>query len=382
MNPPLPCRGRSAAGLLLALLCTAAPAVDSVPVTRMPGQLVDIGTHRLHLQCEGEGGPAVVLEAGLGGTALEWRGVQGRLAGFVRACTYDRAGYGWSNPGPLPRTSGRIADELYMLLHAAGIDGPYVLVGHSFGGYVVELFARRYPELTAGLVLVDASHPEQVARFRAPPIGINTAPRARRGLLQYAAPPGVPGAMPEGLRAQALALSATWRARQALAQEFLQFEASGAEVLAAGPPPPVPTVVLTRGRRAWPEGARGDMSERLWLRLQDELADMSPRSAHLIATGSGHHIHVEQPELVADAVTMVIDFARQAPLSGGDPASPWHAGPTWLAFAGARWRHDTLHPAPALRATAVFLPGAQATVRAGHIAGTARPDQQLILYYD
>jgi alpha/beta hydrolase fold len=111
-----------------------------------PGQLVDVGGERLHIDCVGEGSPTVVLESGLGGSSLDWRLVQPELGKTTRVCAYDRAGMGWSDPSPQPRTPRQIADELHTLLTHAGIAGPYVLVGHSLGGKNVRLFALTHPD--------------------------------------------------------------------------------------------------------------------------------------------------------------------------------------------------------------------------------------------
>ncbi len=129
-----------------------------------PGRLIDIGTHQLHLQCAGEGPPAVVFDAALGGSSLSWSLVHPAVARITRACTYDRAGFGWSDAGPLPRTAGRIADELHQLLQRAEVPGPYVLVGHSYGGLVMRLMAARHAEDVAGLVLIEPAIPEEWAR--------------------------------------------------------------------------------------------------------------------------------------------------------------------------------------------------------------------------
>ncbi|HXH24003.1 MAG TPA: alpha/beta fold hydrolase, partial [Vicinamibacterales bacterium] len=106
-----------------------------------PGELISIGTHRLHLNRQGSGRPVVVFDAALGASSLSWTLVQPEVARLTRTCAYDRAGFGWSEAGPLPRTAGRIADELHALLHAAGEPPPYVLVGHSYGGLVTRIFA-------------------------------------------------------------------------------------------------------------------------------------------------------------------------------------------------------------------------------------------------
>ena len=138
-----------------------------------PGRLVDVGTHRLHLSCLGEGSPTVVLDSALGASSISWVLVQPALARLTRTCAYDRAGFGWSDAGPLPRTASRIANELYELLRRAQVPPPYVLVGHSFGGLVARLFAGRHPDAVAGMVLIEpaiAEHwasppPEQQARI-------------------------------------------------------------------------------------------------------------------------------------------------------------------------------------------------------------------------
>src|SRR4029078_6365238 len=130
--------------------------------TPPPGHLVDIGGYRLHLWCTGDGAPAVILDAGLGGSTAGWGFVQPEVARFTRACSYDRAGMGYSDPGPLPRTARRNASELAELLARGGIAGPVVLVGESIAGFNVRVFASDHPERTAGLVLVDGSHEDDV----------------------------------------------------------------------------------------------------------------------------------------------------------------------------------------------------------------------------
>jgi len=123
------------------------------------GQLVDVGGHRLHICCAGQSSPPVLLDSGFPGTSLSWTFVQPELAKFARVCSYDRAGLGWSEAGPLPRTSRQIVEELHGLLRNAQIEGPFVLVGHSFGTFTVRLYASTYPEEVAGMVLLDPIHP-------------------------------------------------------------------------------------------------------------------------------------------------------------------------------------------------------------------------------
>ncbi|MGC3972997.1 MAG: alpha/beta hydrolase [Nitrospira sp.] len=133
-----------------------------------PGQLVDIGGHRLHLYCLGSGSPTVILEAPAPGWSLYWSNVQPQLARTTRVCAYDRAGLGWSERGPLPRTGQRMTRELHRLLERAGIRGPYILVGHSLGGLIARLYQHDYPQDVVGMVLVDAGHESEMrqAEFR------------------------------------------------------------------------------------------------------------------------------------------------------------------------------------------------------------------------
>src|SRR5690606_34429958 len=130
-----------------------------------PGQMIDVGGHHLHVDCQGEGDPTVVLEAGMSGWSTDWVLVQPEVAKTTRVCAYDRAGYGWSETGPRPRDSEQVATELHALLSEAGVTGDLILVGHSLGGLYTQYYARRYPEQVAGIVLVDAVHPEQSLRM-------------------------------------------------------------------------------------------------------------------------------------------------------------------------------------------------------------------------
>jgi pimeloyl-ACP methyl ester carboxylesterase len=238
---------------------------------------VDIGGRRLHASCTGEGSPTVILEAGFGDASMTWKAVQPAVAEFTRVCSYDRAGYGRSDPDPGTemRTSRSVVEDLSRLLRAAGVDGPYVLVGHSFGGAYMRLFASRFPQDTVGMVLVDATHEDQFARFEA------------AGLLE-ALPPA-------GSRERAEIVTSLDEVRQALWRAD------------------VPLVVLSHGRRfPWP-GASEEVATRVeaaWLELQRELASRSPRGRLVIAGRSGHYVHIDEPELVIEAIRDVVVVAR------------------------------------------------------------------------
>ena len=126
-----------------------------------PGEMVDVGGYNLHIDCVGQGSPTAVLDGGTGEMSANWVLVQREVSHTTRVCAYDRAGMGWSEMGPEPRDAKQISGELHALLEGAGIQGPYVLVGHSFGGLYAQTYAARYPEEVAGVALIESSHPEQ-----------------------------------------------------------------------------------------------------------------------------------------------------------------------------------------------------------------------------
>jgi pimeloyl-ACP methyl ester carboxylesterase len=157
----------AALGFLYQTIAEASDARTYPP----PGQLVDVGGYRLHLYCVGEqtaGIPTVILEAMFPGTVSNWGWVQPEIAEAARVCAYDRAGHGWSDPGPEPRDAQQHARELHALLQNAGIPGPYVLVGHSLGGLFVRMYAKLYPADVAGMVLMEGSHPDAWQRTGRP----------------------------------------------------------------------------------------------------------------------------------------------------------------------------------------------------------------------
>jgi hypothetical protein len=131
----------------------------------MPGHLFDVGGFRMHIFCAGRQSPTVILDSGLGDSYIAWQNVQLEIAKFVEVCSYDRAGMGYSDPSSRPRTSRVFAEELHDLLLAAGLPPPYILVGHSMAGFNVRLYAAQYRHEVAGMVLVVASHPNQLERF-------------------------------------------------------------------------------------------------------------------------------------------------------------------------------------------------------------------------
>ena len=271
-----------------------------------PGHIVDVGGHRMHIYCQGTGEPTIVLDSGAGGFSLEWVNIQKAISPQTRVCAYDRAGYGWSDMGPLPRSSKRIVSELHMLLSNAKIPGPYILVGHSFGGYTAQYFARNYPRETAGLVLIESSHPEQAQRL--PQIDRSQAKRyPARSRTYNVLRPILHEHYPEETGARAYRLMSSWKYRFTLQEEMLSLPLSAQEVLDAGPLPIIPLVVLTRGKRVWPNNGIGDEMEKTWMELQDELSLLSRDAVHLIAEHSGHSIHLDQPGLVISALRNLLN---------------------------------------------------------------------------
>jgi pimeloyl-ACP methyl ester carboxylesterase len=301
-----------------------------------PGVMVNLGTHRLHLYCLGTNEPTAIIDVGLGATSLEWLRVLDSAQVHQRTCVYDRAGYAWSDPGPQPRTSVRIANELATLLERSATPGPYVLVGHSFGGLNMQMFAKLYPQRVAGLVLVDASHPQQAERFSLPPLNLNTAPATRNGLPVFS-DRQAPVQLPQALRDLTMLFMLMPKSKNVIGDEYVNMRQSAAQVATEPFPPQLPLLVLTRGRHGAPATPQAVQIETVWLGLQTELAGQSAYAAHLLASNSGHHIHLDQPRLVADAIALIVDVARQQMPRTSAPREPH-----WLTFEGALWLSDTL----------------------------------------
>ncbi|MEZ4681519.1 MAG: alpha/beta hydrolase [Caldilineaceae bacterium] len=296
-----------------------------------PGMMVDVGGYQLHIFCEGSGSPTVLMESGLGDSSLIWSLVRPESVKTTRTCVYDRAGFGWSEPSPQPRTATTIVEELHTLLVNGDIAGPYVLVGHSIGGAYVRLYAYTYPESVVGMVLVDSSHEEQSARLPAAIVQLGqqgTAaqqrelalykPLARMGLLALAhswlpANPMLPLATQETEQA----LIADPKYLDTLFAEQNSADANLAEVAAAqiATVGDIPLIVLSAGQHMLPGG---DISPALvaemaqaWQQLQGELTRLSPQGQQVTVAESGHYIHLEQPQVVIDAIDQVVTAARE-----------------------------------------------------------------------
>lgn len=285
------------------------------------GRLVDIGGFRLNLNCTGKGAVTVVLESGLSDFMGEWSRVQPEVAKFTRVCSYDRAGYGGSDPGPMPRTSSRIAEELHRLLQSAGEAGPYLLVGHSFGGYNVRVFAGKYPHEVAGLLLVDATQEDQYDLLPKAWNAIRVAMeerwqrQARWSSLYIDL--GIPRVLLrlQGISPSPLVLQSNYL--KARASELEQIQVSAEQARAAGAFGDKLLLVLTAGRNTDPSLSGGlsatnfDQYQRTWVNdLQMRLVRLSSRGKRVVVPDSGHDIPQEQPGAVLDAVRELCDAIR------------------------------------------------------------------------
>jgi pimeloyl-ACP methyl ester carboxylesterase len=308
--------------LLVLVIATAGFFYENISEARdrrfnpMPGQLVDVGGYKMHIDCIGQGSPTVILDSGLGDSYISWHKVQPQIAQFVRVCSYDRAGLGYSDSGPHPRTSKDIAGELRTLLHNAGVAPPYILVGHSMGGYDVRLYASLYRGEVAGMVLVDSSHPEQ--RKRLPPAlnDLDASWLREQELLEFTLPFGIPrllGFCDTDVKARAAECN-FHSAREAVA-EMKTFPVSVAQTAATGSLGNMPLAVISHD----PDKPQPDLPEDLvkpinsaWQQMQEELSHLSTAGTHVIARNSGHYIQIDRPEVVIEAVRTVVDQARQS----------------------------------------------------------------------
>ena len=310
---------------------------DEVKAPQPPGHLVSLGTHRLHLHCLGAGSPAVVFDAALGGSSLSWTFIQPEVAKVTTACSYDRAGFGWSDAGPLPRTVGRIAAELHALLRAAEVPAPYVLVGHSFGGLSIRAYAGSHPEDVAGLVFVDPAHPED---WRQP--SAEDHQRLQRGVALcrrgvFAARLGIASLVARLASAGALDLARSIAAAVSRRTLHRQDE----QILA--PVTKLPIDVRTVLRWMWTQPryfeALGSQIEHICSSasgidlqpdfgnrpvvtisatdvsparrvLQEALARRSSRGRHVTAVDSGHWIPIDEPQLVVESIREVVMAVR------------------------------------------------------------------------
>ena len=306
------------AGLVFQVLATARDRARLSP----PGRMVDAGGHRLHLLITGleRGQPTVVLEAGGMATSPQWALIQPGVAEFASVVSYDRAGLGWSERGPQPRDARTIARELHTALRNAGLPGPYLLVGASLGGPYVTLFADTYPDQTAGLVLLDSVHPDQLQRLPAQAQRALSALRmanralpmlARLGVTHLVDVTGVllaglPSKLPAAAAAQLRAF-AHWPGHWAAildevsvwddTMEQMRNAMHGTRLQR------IPLAVLTG-----PDNPGMEALREPWLAMQRDLASLSGDSTHLVVEGAGHIAMATQPEPIQQLIQAIHDM--------------------------------------------------------------------------
>ncbi len=296
---------------------TALPAIatpTSIPRTSMPvaatapavtaggpattsdlliGELIvgDTAKYRLAMRCRGQGSPTVVLDDGVRGISGAWVRTQmpHKVATFTRVCTYDRFAVGPRFQGPLLTAEG-LAHDLHALLESLDVDAPYVLVAASFAGFKARLFAHHYPDEVAGMVFLDVAHED-----------VNS--RALRLL-----PPEAPGENKALAELRKEWSDPTW------AEEHVDWKASEEQVRAvAGPLGDMPLIVLSAGVQEWPPDFPKDLAERIdqdFIQLHADLARLSSNGTHRIVENSGHNIEEDQPEVVFDAISEVVEAVR------------------------------------------------------------------------
>ncbi len=294
----------------------------------MPGILVDAGGHKLHLDIQGKGSPSVIFENGAGDFSFIWSLVQPEVAKFTKTVSYDRAGYAWSEPGPTPRTGAQLSFELHEALKNAGVHPPYILVGQSFGGFIVRAFARYYPQEVAGMVLVEVVQEDQrifmggdtphlIREFAqgrtAPAIQMHFTPQADTTVISEISNTEIDPLFQK--------FTGSIQKMQAWAQSQPQFmkavqgemgwspedvaniyKHSGEPAYMLGS---MPLIVLTRGKGGF-EGRTDSLQlEKERLNAQEALTHLSSNSKQIVDMHSGHNIHVEDPQTVIDAINEV-----------------------------------------------------------------------------
>jgi pimeloyl-ACP methyl ester carboxylesterase len=287
-----------------------------------PGRLIFVKGRRMHIHCIGESSPTVVIVPGSGVWSSQWSVIQRDLAKDVRACTYDRAGLGWSDPSTSPRTAQQAADELHELLLSAGEPSPFLLVGESYGGYVARLFHDKYPNQVAGMVLVESAHERQWEEIpRAKALLQDALPKlrialwlSRIGFSRWkVADRGQD--LPPDVRGPLVAAQAQTQTFQAILAEIAGVFASADQVARTHSLGSLPLVVVSAGHSfnkfvTPAHEPQLDHMNQTWLKLQDELTNLSTNSTHLTHPEATHGIAREHPAFVADAIRRAALCAR------------------------------------------------------------------------
>lgn len=316
---------------LVTLVCAAATLTTTYnmiaqryyqSIYKAPGKLYEVGGYRMHLYCTGEGSPTLVLEAGWTVPALGWGTVQPELSKTTKVCSYDRAGYGWSEPQPGPRDADQIATQLHALLQQAGVTGPIILMGHSMGGLYIRDYASHYPENLVGLIFVDAITPVQPGQL-SPELraDLYEIPTYEYYIFSMTYGLGIPRVMGECSKVYAgfeehtermLAESVCNSLLGEIWKEYKGWWQSFDETIHTGPYGNLPILIFSRDpQKHSGAGApsRLELEESVvWNQMQEDLKKFSTRNRRIIFRGSGHEIPLERADLLNKEVLV---FVRQ-----------------------------------------------------------------------
>lgn len=301
-----------------------------------PGQRVDVGGYSLHIYCTGkEVGPTVVVDTGMGDFSTSWQGIQPEVSKSARICTYDRAGYGWSDSSPHPRTATQMANELHQLLVNANIAPPYILVGHSLGGFTIRVFASQYPDEVAGMVLVDSGHEDQLERLPPEYLRLNDKQEtyfsvlgfmSRFGILRLLGnsskgaditPPQV-AKMPKEVQSLYLMMLSHPSFFDTTLAELRALPETTAQVRATGSLGDLPLIVLSADSiddAVLKSIGLGDdfpaaQLQQAFHELQAELAALSTNSMHVFVKNSTHAIPLDKPDVVIKSILDMVEVVR------------------------------------------------------------------------
>jgi len=291
-------------------------------IAGVPGKLYDIGGYSMHLYCTGEGSPTIVLSSGLGDDFTDWAKVQPALSRQTRVCSYDRAGFGWSQSRPGVQDANAISSQLHQLIETAAVQRPFMLVGHSISGIYLRSYAAHYPGDLTGLVFVDGATPLQDDRIPKELIRIQEDQRRKMPwqkllmTLGWYRMLGVCTSIPPGFEAYSAWIKADScipSQMDAMENELEAERASGEETIHTGPFGSLPVLILSRDPNVlapnWP-AAVSKANSIAWNQMQEEAKGLSSQSRRIIAKGSDHYIQNDRPDLVIREIASFVAMIR------------------------------------------------------------------------